>query len=807
MAREARALSDPVGCLKKFDVAMEAGGATVVLAAEDKSVLADDSADFTAAVLDFTCIFVLEKHGGDRRKSTKIFTSAQQAKLLASDAPIPAMLKSDLLVFPLWSKYGLAANFTSNHAQDIAIKMSISDQAGGSGEVSGRQHAVEARQEESDDEEFEEAEGDQETVGAGEGDGDGKDGEKRGRNVAAAAATQKAAVDTHDRTAAAKTAKTKTSSAQEPSAPHAEAQPAAGANVGVGPGTRDTGDEDSNVPRHTLSELLTWPVLTLAHEVVRLEGALDDSIQAQYDADHALKLQRNRIRGLLNDLQVQKDNLDAAITKTGKIATRFQEAEEKWARTVEGLVQELRVERGSAIVQREAADVDFGGGGANALRDRPVGKDGDVRGRCSDRRGPWMWKHEDGHRTLAHGTCGSNWELGSWREEATRDTDTPFTLAAPQEGEGLVRATGGPRTWPREFGSEVQDRGCACQEDLGDRGAEEIPDANAEAMEAMQQWLSMVQHTEKADAKGSAKGKEKEDPKWGVGIRKNSRGLFTLELHHSCRWYFGSHAKLPAVRFLCAVAQMVWNQQIPEDKLVLTDEEEEEWTPDLDVARVLHPGVFAVLYLRGACASPERTLKDENTEASDKVAFSAAVGLETLADESPAKGKKSVPAGAGGVAFVCAVSWMECKGFDRKTAEASAKQAALLAGANNLTVVLYLAVWKHIVTAATKGHDAAKIELKVAKYFENAKKVAITKDEKSIIHEQVDVLRTWSFDPDAAKKMRALGLYIECDDDRAKAKNRDVSRSRVKKTATKSDEEEGGSQPIVDLDDEDPEDS
>ncbi|CAI5463022.1 unnamed protein product [Closterium sp. Yama58-4] len=375
------------------------------------------------------------------------------------------------------------------------------------------------------------------------------------------------------------------------------------------------------------------------------------------------------------------------------------------------------------------------------------------------------------------------------------------------------------------------------------QGAEEIPDADAEATEAMQQWLSMVQHTEKADAKGSAKGKEKEDPKWGVGIRKNSRGLFTLELHHSCRWYFGSHAKLPAVRFLCAVAQMVWNQQIPEDKLVLTDDEEEEWTPDLDVARILHPGVFAVLYLRGACASPERsvtsgfrcsrdffiqhatlmyrcnacrfravisryrTLKEENTEASDEVAFSAAVGLETVADESPAKGKKSVPAGAGGVAFVCAVSWMECKGFDRKTAEASAKQAALFAGANNLTAVLYLAVWKHIVTAATKGHDEAKIELKVAKYFENAKKVAITKDEKSIIHEQVDVLRTWSFDPDAAKKMRALGLYIECGDDRAKAKNRDVSRSRVKKTAAKSDEEEGGSHPIVDLDDEDPEDS
>ncbi|CAI5485260.1 unnamed protein product [Closterium sp. Naga37s-1] len=56
MAREARALSDPVGCLKKFDVVVEAGGATVVLAAEDKSVLADDSADFTAAVLDFACM-------------------------------------------------------------------------------------------------------------------------------------------------------------------------------------------------------------------------------------------------------------------------------------------------------------------------------------------------------------------------------------------------------------------------------------------------------------------------------------------------------------------------------------------------------------------------------------------------------------------------------------------------------------------------------------------------------------------------------------------------------------------------------
>ncbi|CAI5485261.1 unnamed protein product [Closterium sp. Naga37s-1] len=638
--------------------------------------------------------------------------------------------------------------------------MSISDQAGGSVEASGRRHTVEARPDES--EKYEEAEGDQETEGAGEGDGDGKDGEQRARNVAAAAATQKAAVDTHDRTAAAKSAKTKTS-AQEPSAPHAEPQPASGANVGVGTGTGDTGDEDSNVPRHTLSELLTWPVLTFAHEVVRLEGALDDLIQAQYDADHALKLQRNRIRGLLNDLQVQKDNLDAAITRTGNIATRFQEEEEKWARTVEGLVQELRVERGSATVQREAADRTL-----RRLEDTMVG----LRALIAD--------------SISDAVARTRYEMAPWGRMGTFEAGV--ATAADRGG------TGGP---PAAGGAAIQQAGVPLM-----RGAEEIPDADAEATEAMQKWLSMAQHPEKADAKGSAKGKEKEDPKWGVGIRQNSRGMFTLELHHSSRWYFGSHAKLPTVRFLCAVAQMVWNQQIPEDKLVLTDEEKAEWTSDLDVARIMHAGVFAVLYLRGICASPKRiravmkrvrTLKDENAEASDEVACSAAVGLETVADDSPAKGKKFVPSGAGSVAFVCAVSWMQCKGCDLKTAEASAKQAALLAGASDLSVVLYLAVWKHIVTAAKKGHDAAKIELQVAKHFADAKKATVTKSEKSTIHEQVDVLRTWNFDPDTAKKMRALGLYIECGDDRAKAKNRDVSRSRVRKSAAKSDDE-GGSQ-------------
>ncbi|CAI5469359.1 unnamed protein product [Closterium sp. Yama58-4] len=760
-----------------------------------------------------------------------------------SDAPVRAVANKNLKA---------TRGHILKHAQDIAIKMSISDQAGGSGETSGRRHAVETRHDEPEDEEYLEAVGGEETEGAGEGDDDGnagegdddgKDGEQRDRNAAAAAATEKATVDTHDRTAAAKTARTKTL-AQEPSAP--QEQPAAGAN------------EESNIPRHTLSELLKWPLSTLAHEVLRLEGALDDSIQAQYDADHALKVQRNRIRGLLNDLQVQKDNLDAAITRTANIATRFQEAEEKWARTVEGLVQELRFERGSATVQREAADRTL-----RRLEDTMVGLRALIADSISEavartryEIAPWgrMGTFEAGVATAAdRGGGGIRLATAPLRmepAEATGSEDhgskrppglpTPRSPSPPskrvkgsseqsearepgrgslaQKSKAAVAPVKGASAIASGTGGRPPAGATAIQQAFVPllQGAEETPDADAEATAAMQQWLSMVQHTEKADAKGSAKGKEKEDPKWGVGIRKNSRGLFTLELHHSSRWYFGSHTKLPSVRFLCAVAQMVWNQQIPEDKLVLTDDEEEEWTPDLDVARIMHPGVFAVLYLRGACASPERfravisryrTLKDENEEASDEVAFSAAVGLETVADESPAKGKKSVPAEAGGVAFVCAVAWMECKGFDRKTAEASAKEAALLAGANNLGVVLYLAVWKHIVTAATKGHDAAKIELKVAKYFENAKKVAITKEEKSIIHEQVDVLRTWSFDPDAAKKMRALGLYIERGDDRAKAKNRDVSRSRGKKAAAKSADEEGGSQPIVDLDEEEQEES
>ncbi|CAI5532895.1 unnamed protein product [Closterium sp. Naga37s-1] len=333
MSRKARALSDPVGCLKKFDVAMEAGGATVVLAAEDKSVPADDRADFTAADLsaidDSRCGSSVKSVYGFHRVLSEFVALAKNSNALVRAAANKNLKGSTRLQI-------------LKHAQDIAIKMSISDQTGGSGEASGRRHALETRQEESDDEEYKEAEGDQETEVAGEGDGDGKDGEQRDGNVAAAAGTQKAAVDTHDLTAAAKTA------AQEPSAPHAEAQPTAGAN-------------------------------------------------------------------------------------------------------------------------------------------------------------------------------------------------------------------------------------------------------------------------------------------------------------------------------------------------------------------------------------------DENAEASDEVACSTAVGLETVADDSPAKGKKYVPSGAGSVAFVCAVSWMQCKECDLK----SVKQAALLAGANDLSVVLYLAVWKHIVTAAMKGHDAAKIELQVAKHFEDAKKAAVTKNEKS----------------------------------------------------------------------------
>ncbi|CAI5499792.1 unnamed protein product [Closterium sp. Naga37s-1] len=599
--------------------------------------------------------------------------------------------------------------------------MSISDQAGGSVEASGRRHTVEARPEES--EKYEEAEGDQETEGAGEGDGDGKDGEQRARNVAAAAATQKAAVDTHDRTAAAKSAKTKTS-AQEPSAPHAEPKPASGANVGVGTGTGDTGDEDSNVPRHTLSELLTWPVLTLAHEVVRLEGALDDSIQAQYDADHALKLQRNRIRGLLNDLQVQKDNLDAAITRTGNIATRFQEAEEKWARTVEGLVQELRVERGSATVQREAADRTL-----RRLEDTMVG----LRALIAD--------------SISDAVARTRYEMAPWGRMGTFEAGV---ATAADRGGGGIRMVTGPLRFETAEATGSEDRGVKRPSGLPTPRSPSPPPKKA---------------------KGSSEQPEAREPGRGSLAQKSKTAGATVNRPSPiASGTGGPPAAGGAAIQQAGVPLMRGAEEIPD--------------ADAEATEAMQTWIRAVM-------KRVRTLKDENAEASDEVACSAAVGLETVADDSPAKGKKFVPSGAGSVAFVCAVSWMQCKGCDLKTAEASAKQAALLAGASDLSVVLYLAVWKHIVTAAKKGHDAAKIELQVAKHFADAKKATVTKSEKSTIHEQVDVLRTWNFDPDAAKKMRALGLYIECGDDRAKAKNRDVSRSRERKSAAKSDDEGG----------------
>ncbi|CAI5524920.1 unnamed protein product [Closterium sp. Naga37s-1] len=418
--------------------------------------------------------------------------------------------------------------------------MSISDQAGGSGEASGRRHAVEARQEESDDEEYKEAEGDQETEGAGEGDGDGKDGEQRDRNVATGG---RMGADSR----------------------------------GLGPGAR----------------------------VERGSAAVDRT------ADRTLRRLEDTMVGLK---ALIADSILDAVART-----RYEMA--PWGRMG-------TLEAGVAT----AADR-----GAKGSSEQPEAR-------------------EPG--------CGS---LAQKSKAAGATVKRPSPIAS---------GTGGP---PAAGGAATQQAGVPLL-----HGAEEIPDADAKATEAMQKWIRAVMK-----------------------------------------------------RY--------------------------------------------------------RTLKNENAEASDEVACSAAVGLETVADDSSAKGKKFVPSGAGSVAFVCAVSWMQCKGCDLKSAEASAKQAALLAGASDLSVVLYLAVWKHIVTAAKKGHDAAKIELQVAKHFEVAKKASVTKNEKSTIHEKVDVLRTWNFDPDAAKKMRALGLYIECGDERAKAKNRDVSRSRVRKSAAKSDDE-GGSQ-------------
>ncbi|CAI5960530.1 unnamed protein product [Closterium sp. NIES-65] len=344
MARDARALSDPIGCLKKFDVAVEAGGATVVLAAEDKSVLADDSADFTAAVLDFAYM-----------------------------------------------------------------------------------HAVEARQEESDDEKYEEAEGDQETEGAGEGDGDGKDGEQRDRNREAADRTLRRLEDT----------------------------------------------------------------------MVGLKALIADSIS------------------------------DAVAR------TRYEMA--PWGRmgTFEAGVA-TAADRGGGGIRMVTGPLRFETTEATGSEDRGVKRPSGLPTSRSPSPPPKKAKGSSEQPEAQEPGRGSL---------AQKSKAAGATVKRPSP---IPSGTGGP---PAAGGAATQQAGVPLL-----HGTEKIPDADAKATEAMQKWLSMVQHPEKADAKGSAKGKEKEDPKWGIGIRRNSRGLFTSELHHSSRWYFGSHAKLPTVRFLCAVA-------------------------------------------------------------------------------------------------------------------------------------------------------------------------------------------------------------------------------------------------------------
>ncbi|CAI5497684.1 unnamed protein product [Closterium sp. Naga37s-1] len=185
-------------------------------------------------------------------------------------------------------------------------------------------------------------------------------------------------------------------------------------------------------------------------------------------------------------------------------------------------------------------------------------------------------------------------------------------------------------------------------------GADEsVGDEEAEARDARRKYLAA-----RAAAKGAGRGAEGgasksaeiiQTPMVGVRVIPGQKNPFAVELHHGGeRFYLGTFPRAGPARYLSAVAQTVWHDCVQKSELVLTDQEEEEWTLDLDLARKMTAGLYAVIFIRKLTANHKRMLNifkttrgflDSKVKPTVESAICVAIGLEAADDETGVKGK------------------------------------------------------------------------------------------------------------------------------------------------------------------------
>ncbi|CAI5475957.1 unnamed protein product [Closterium sp. Yama58-4] len=480
-----------------------------------------------------------------------------------------------------------------------------------------------------------------------------------------------------------------------------------GGSDDVGKGPRKSGNR-------YFKELSVFPHLTLVHKAMRLEA----------------------------------DSLERGMLTMNRIEARLDESDKRGRADVADAVQEIRVERANATSQRETAErtlarvegtvVDLKTlvtSAINGVAERTrtevwrklVGLEDSVA-RAAERgasAGAMILRAmmgniggNDGPTTDPVHSADRDPKVGAG---AAGDVSLPLMLAGGgepvrhdkrsvphvAEGEASNRAkkaksAGGiTSAGPKEAAPEVaatkdavvaSGRPATAAAGTKEDAEESVGDEEAEAREARSNYLAA-----RAAAKGAVRGAEgrdsksaeiKQTPMVGVHFTPGQKKPFSVELHHGGeRFYLGSFSHAGPARYLSAVAQTVWHDRVQSSELVLTDKEEEEWTSDLDLARKMTAGLYAIIFsgnlplitretspfrgcfrrsiqpwvvtLLSECSrrmlnifKTSRGFLDSKVKPTVESVMCAAIGLEAADDETAVKGKAQKALYAGALAFV-----------------------------------------------------------------------------------------------------------------------------------------------------------
>ncbi|CAI5509787.1 unnamed protein product [Closterium sp. Naga37s-1] len=483
---------------------------------------------------------------------------------------------------------------------------------------------------------------------------------------------------------------------------------------------------------------------------MRLEADVRRGKDMAKTQERQLAQQREKLSELMGWVSENQESFERGMLTMSRIQARIDESDKRGRADVADAVQEIRVERANATSQRETAE-------------RTLAR---VEGTVVDL------------KTLsAGGITSAGPKAAAPDVAATKD-------AVVASGRPAIAAAGTKE------------------------GAEEsVGDEEAGAREARRKYLAAraaVKGAVRGAEGGDSKGAEiKQTPMVGVRFNPAQKNPFSVELHHGGeRFYLGSFSRAGPARYLSAVAQTVWHDRVQRSELMLTDQEEEEWTPDLDLARKMTAGLYAIIFIRKLAANHKRLLNifktarvflDSKVKPTVDSAICAAIGLEA-ADDEPArvKGKAQKALYAGALAFGCAAMWSFTSAFNRSnttggaktafewvTAEhraaalQSASAAAKLCGASADDLSCLEACWADVYATIRKRQDEQM--LSSASVEKSVLSVYADQEDKTVhvcVPLLVEVVANWNYDGSAWPSSKGVGLYLECEKARQSAKKR-----------------------------------